>query len=298
MGFNYWTFVLVDWSIDNFNLKKTISYGRQVLHVHDYDRAGLELQQQDLEKFLPKPGGPKRVYADEAYASAKNIELDSLDYSPYEGAKLIADLRNPPEYNSDLLQYQNYYDAVFDIGTTEHVGNPFTSLQNAFALLKPGVYYFYDLPYLGWEDHGFIQFNPGFFADFCRENNYSLRFQLIHQTCRGENLIFCRNSTGVKVPNIILSLFGCIQKPVDSGNIVKAASQSLNKKSFEDVKNSLLQSDDILSLNSPVINAIKPDDFYAYMNSTKQLPLLYISSESNKFEFVANKNIFNPSLVQ
>ena len=81
---------------------------------------GLELKQRGLDKYI---SAGEKSYADELYAPGKNITLDSLDYSPYEGAKIIADLRNPPEWNPEVVAKQNSYDAVFDIGTSEHVGN-------------------------------------------------------------------------------------------------------------------------------------------------------------------------------
>lgn len=289
MGFNYWAYVALDWSIENFKLKNLISFGRQVIHIHDYDLEGLELKQRGLDKFVSAGETP---FSDEFYAPAKNIFLDSLDYSPYEGARIIADLRNPPEWNPSIIDNQNSYDAVLDIGTSEHVGNPFTSLQNAFALLKPGGFYFYDLPYSGWLDHGFFQFTPAFFADFCTQNNYLMKYQFIHQTCRGQALFFCRHSTGINMGNVILSIFGCIQKPTSPNYILKAPAQNLKIKSLEDVKQSI-HSDDICLSKSPLVNPINPDDALLYLNGSAQFPLVYCQPGTQYH--LANKNIFRPS---
>jgi len=291
MGFNYWAYIALDWSIDIYQLKRAISFGRQVIHIHEYDLEGSELLRRGLDRFV---ASGKTPYADQIYSTAKNIILDSLDYSPYENASIIADLRNPPEYNPQVLERQNFYDAVFDIGTSEHVGNPYTSIQNAFALLRPGGYYFYDLPYIGWLDHGLFQFNPAFFADLCTANNYLMKYQFIHQTERGQQLFFCRNSTGLNMGNVILSIFGCIQKPFDKQSIIIAPAQNLDRRSLEEIKNSKA-SDDILLLNTSVFNPVRPDEFLDYLDGSKQFPLLCV--EGGSAHLVANKNIFNPSAV-
>jgi len=291
MGFNYWAYVALDWSVDNFEIKRAVTFGRQVIHIHDYDIGGFELVQRGLDRFI---SAGKTPYADELYAGAKGITLDSLDYSPYENASIIADLRNPPEYNPMVIERQNSYDAVFDIGTSEHVGNPYTSLQNAFSLLRPGGFYFYDLPYTGWLDHGLFQFNPAFFADFCRVNSYLMKYQFIHQTARGEQLFFCRNSTGLNMGNVILSIFGCIQKPPAPQSIMAAPAQDLNRMTLHDIKHSI-DSEDILLANTPVFNPVKPNEFIEYLNGNRDFPLVCV--EGGIGHLVANKNIFSPSIA-
>jgi hypothetical protein len=289
MGFNYWALVASDWALKNFDIKKICCFGRQVIHIHDFDKGGKELQELDLTEYISGLEPSELPYADTRYFPDRGVAADSLDYSSYEGASIIADLSVPHEYNQRLKELAGRYDAVFDIGTTEHVGNTFASIQNAMMLLKPGGLYFYDLPYTNWMDHGLIQFCPSYFAELCRTNEYNLLFQLIHPTCREGDLIFLRDNVTYCTPTI-MSLFGCIQKGVSLEKEVKPPVQTFCSERDPLVLNEIEQK---VGENLPILNVLRPSEFLEYMSSSRLFPLYWRSYSS--LEMVGHKNIFSPT---
>ncbi|MEL7114711.1 MAG: methyltransferase [Pseudomonadota bacterium] len=60
-------------------------------------------------------------------------EIESMDFSDYEGASILQDLNKPIP---DHLEQQ--FDFIFDGGTIEHVFNVPQALENVFRMLKPG----------------------------------------------------------------------------------------------------------------------------------------------------------------
>ncbi len=85
----------------------------------------------------------------------KDIEtLDVLDYEldPERGG-IIHDLNKPigPEL-------EEQFDFIFDGGTSEHVLNVITSLENIYRMLKPGGRVLGVHPLNGWPAHGIYQF--------------------------------------------------------------------------------------------------------------------------------------------
>jgi len=288
MGFNYWAWIATHMCLSNYPIKKACSYGRQVIHVHDFDRDGSELQQLGLTSYLA-PIGSKVPFADEKYFKDLGVNVSSIDYSDYEGADIIADLSKGPSENFEINRFSGSFDAVFDIGTSEHVGNTFASISNAFTLLRDGGYYFFDLPYSGWLNHGLIQFCPSYFAELARTNNLNMLFQFAHPTCREGDIVFARDNINY-FPKYITSLFGCIQKTDASLTPLKPPVQtSCNvpaPTSFSELGE--LNGE----RNLPLLNSLAPDDFIPYMNSTKTFDLYW--STWNSARKICQHNIFTP----
>tara|TARA_B100000674_G_scaffold499057_1_gene541379 strand:- start:37407 stop:38321 length:915 start_codon:yes stop_codon:yes gene_type:complete len=289
MGFNYWAWVASHVALTNFPIKKACSFGRQVIHVHDFDREGTELSQLGLTDYLAPIGSDSLPYADERYFKDLGVNVLSIDYSDYEGADIIADLSKDPSENSEIKRLSGSFDAVFDIGTSEHVGNTFASISNAFALLRDGGYYFYDLPYSGWLNHGLIQFCPSYFAELSRTNELNMLFQFAHPTCREGLIVFARDNVNY-FPNCITSLFGCIQK---TGPLLKTLMPPV--QTFCDISGPIDPS--MLGelkgeRNMPLLNKLAPDDFISYMNSSKVFDLCW--SNWNNTQIMCQRNIFNP----
>lgn len=289
MGFNYWSLIATDVALAQYSVESAISLGRQVIHIHDYDQEKSELTSLHLNQFLSTD--PSILpYADSTYFAHKNIKLDSVDIFDDEQPTFIADLGIPPTRNIHIQSRRNSYDAVFDLGTSEHVGSPFTSIQNAFYLLKPGGYYFYDLPYTGWHSHGLFQFNPSFFSELARVNLLDLKFQFLHPTCRDGIILAVRDNINVSL-NVITSIFGCIQKPQhisDSLTIIPPV-QSFSTHSTPEAINI---SDITQNLNVPIFNTIQPTQFVDYMYSRITLPLFW--SYFDKSMHIGESNIYNP----
>lgn len=92
----------------------------------------------------------------------------SIDLNGPEGS-LKYDLNNP-------VKLDRQYDAVFDFGTAEHVFNVYQVFKTIHEVTRPGGLMMHALPFQGWVDHGFYNFQPTFFLDLAATNGY----QLIH----------------------------------------------------------------------------------------------------------------------
>lgn len=82
-------------------------------------------------------------------------EMETMDFSDYEGATILQDLNKPvPE------ALHGQFDFIFDGGTIEHVFDVPQALRNVFHLLKPGGRFVSANGMNGWLAHGLYQFNP------------------------------------------------------------------------------------------------------------------------------------------
>lgn len=99
-------------------------------------------------------------------------EVNSLDYSAYEGAQYTHDM-NQPWPNG---QPPGQFDVVFDGGTLEHVFNLPQGLMNAMSLVSVGGHYLGASPGDGWLGHGFHQLQPElFFRFFIPERGFAIK---------------------------------------------------------------------------------------------------------------------------
>jgi hypothetical protein len=96
--------------------------------------------------------------------------IDSLDFSDYEGAKIVFDMNNP------LPQHlHNQYSVVFDGGTLEHVFNFPQSIKNCMQMVETGGHFISITPANNQMGHGFYQFSPElFFRIFSKENGFEV----------------------------------------------------------------------------------------------------------------------------
>lgn len=99
------------------------------------------------------------------YASYTAIDLGGSDNA------LKLDLNHPVELDRK-------YDMVIDFGTAEHVFNVFQLFKTVHELTKPGGFIIHGLPFHGWVDHGFYNFQPTFYLDLAATNNYQVRLLL------------------------------------------------------------------------------------------------------------------------
>lgn len=82
-------------------------------------------------------------------------------------AALKLDLNQP-------LDLGRQFDIVFNGGTAEHVFNQFQVFKTIHAATLPGGIMIHGLPFTGWMDHGFYNFNPTFFWDLAAANDYQI----------------------------------------------------------------------------------------------------------------------------
>lgn len=93
-------------------------------------------------------------------------EIESMDFSGYEGCSLVHDLNQPvPE------DWHGRYDVVFDGGTIEHVFHFPNAIANAMRMVRPGGFFVSCTPSNNYNGHGFYQFSPELFFRIFEEGN-------------------------------------------------------------------------------------------------------------------------------
>lgn len=105
------------------------------------------------------------TYFDELAKSLRpGWNVDSMDFSDFEGANVIHDLGRPLE-----KPIKKQYDFVIDGGTLEHIFDVRSALFNYMRVLKPGGRIFVSTPANNLCGHGFYQFSPELFYNLFRE---------------------------------------------------------------------------------------------------------------------------------
>jgi SAM-dependent methyltransferase len=66
------------------------------------------------------------------------------------------------------------FDVVFNSGTAEHVFDVCRFFRTVHEATRPGGVMLHATPFRGWLEHGFYNFNPGFFWDLAGANRYAV----------------------------------------------------------------------------------------------------------------------------
>ena len=82
-------------------------------------------------------------------------DVETMDFSDYEGATVLHDLNHlpPPEL-------EGQFDMILDGGRIEHVFNVPNALECVYRMLRPGGRLISNNGLNGWHGHGMYQFNP------------------------------------------------------------------------------------------------------------------------------------------
>lgn len=148
------------------DFKKTLTLGRQQMFITEGPRKNLRKQLSDLQ--LPASGD----FAESLFhLSFGAKEVESMDYSDFEGATIIHNLNDPiPK------QHLNTFSTVFDGGTLEHVFNFPVAVKNCMDMLKVGGHFISITPTNNYSGHGFYQFSPElFFALFTPAHGFRIK---------------------------------------------------------------------------------------------------------------------------
>jgi hypothetical protein len=80
----------------------------------------------------------------------------------------------PWDLNFDAIpsEYVGKYGLVTNHGTTEHIVNQFNAFKAIHDLTRPGGLILHILPFAGYFDHGFFNYQPNFFEALARYNSY------------------------------------------------------------------------------------------------------------------------------
>jgi hypothetical protein len=96
------------------------------------------------------------------------IEYKCLDSDAQYGDPFDFNFDQPNK--SDLLQYN----LVVNAGTTEHLLNQSNSFKIAHDITQNGGVMIHALPFIGFIDHGFLNYHPNLFIALAYRNNYKL----------------------------------------------------------------------------------------------------------------------------
>lgn len=151
----------------------TLTIGRQDLNIDQYEFARLF---RDFPSIPFNPGARGR-WVDPLLRLLGAREVETLDYSAYEGATLIHDLNQPvPD------AWTNSYDTVLEAGSLEHVFNFPVSMASCMRLVKAGGHLIMHTPANNWCGHGLYQFSPElFYRVLSPENGFTIERMIIHE---------------------------------------------------------------------------------------------------------------------
>ena len=108
-------------------------------------------------------------------------QVDSLDFSPFEGATVQHDLNQP--IPPDL---RARYDLVFDGGSLEHVFNFPQALKNCMEMVRPGGLFVQVSNANNFMGHGFWQISPELmYRSMSRANGYQVIAVMLRDEERG-----------------------------------------------------------------------------------------------------------------
>lgn len=142
-------------------------------------RSGVPLREIKNIELSHKPWFSQQGYiSDRSFFELLGFEqIESLDYSDYEGANHIADL-NSDRMPNHLL---GAFDFIVDGGTLEHVFHVPNVLKNIFSMLRTGGRILHMAPSSNHIDHGFYMFSPTLFSDFYFANKFEINLSQIYR---------------------------------------------------------------------------------------------------------------------
>ena len=115
----------------------------------------------DLERMVQGPA--KDVY------EYLGLKYNCLDVNEKYNS-LVFDI-NFDEVSSE---HKNKYDLVTNHGTTEHLINQFNGFKISHDFTRPGGLMLHVLPFTGYLDHGFFNYQPNLFTSLASYNSYEI----------------------------------------------------------------------------------------------------------------------------
>ncbi len=74
---------------------------------------------------------------------------------------------------NEPVPIEDQFDVVCNFGTAEHIFNVYQVFKTVHERTKPGGLMLHGLPFQGWVDHGFYNFQPTFYFDLAAANEYA-----------------------------------------------------------------------------------------------------------------------------
>lgn len=151
-------------------MDRFLMLGRQHLYLTGEEALkcpGLRSCASGIESMKRSSGG----YSEDFLRFLGATDIDSLDFSDYEGANLVHDLNRPvPE------EWHGRYDLVFDGGSLEHVFQFPVALKSAMEMVGLGGHFVAASPSNHFNGHGFYQLSAELFhRALSPENGFSVK---------------------------------------------------------------------------------------------------------------------------
>ncbi|MXQ08208.1 class I SAM-dependent methyltransferase [Alphaproteobacteria bacterium GH1-50] len=136
-----------------------------------------KLLQDTIETYLPGLSeddlrNPGDEYSETFFEKLGYSQVDSLDFSPFEGASIIQDLSG--DLNPDL---HGRFNTIYDGGTIEHIFELPTAYRNVDRMLKEGGVFIGHSPCNNWINHSFYQINPEMVYGFWEK---AMGYKILH----------------------------------------------------------------------------------------------------------------------
>lgn len=148
---------------------------RTVLELGSQDIVCAE-RQDDLQDLLQSFGVP---FADVGVLAARGPAKTLYERLGFAYASVDSDGRQgalPLDLNVDSApaHWQQSFDLVTNFGTSEHVANQANCFKFVHDAARDGAFIIHELPFQGWINHGFFNYQPVFFLDLASTNGYEL----------------------------------------------------------------------------------------------------------------------------
>lgn len=172
LGYPAMNLTLSLWKEGTFDgFKNIIELGSQDIkgEEHEIDQMVGALTNKPGLKTRDHSLGKNVYHPKEFYAALGLSEYQCIDSDGRNGA-LVLDL------NTDVKTggYTKTFDVVTNHGTTEHCFNQHNAFLNIHNLCAKGGVMIHGLPFQGYLNHGFFNYQPDFFFDLARANDYEV----------------------------------------------------------------------------------------------------------------------------
>jgi SAM-dependent methyltransferase len=167
--------------------QNVIPLGSEVLELGEanwYGDVDVRVLAQDVYRFMPEASRQETFRRLDEIVNAKRPSIlfelakifwqtflqpraiTAIDFHGTEQALKI-DLNNP-------IDLGRQFQVILNLGTAEHVFNVAQVFKTVHDHTAPDGVMIHGLPFSGWVDHGFFNFNPTFYWDLAAANGYAV----------------------------------------------------------------------------------------------------------------------------
>lgn len=167
--------------------QNVLPLGSEVLELGEanwYGDVDLRVLAQDVYRFLPEDSRQETFRQLDEIVTAKRpgmlfeiakifwqtflqpTMMTAIDFHGTDRALKI-DLNNP-------IHLDRRFQVILNLGTAEHIFNVAQVFKTIHDHAAPNCVMIHGLPFSGWVDHGFFNFNPTFYWDLAAANRYTV----------------------------------------------------------------------------------------------------------------------------